>query len=82
MGVTPLVSTLVGLSLKANNNAKERVILEQVMPNLKSGIEHPEHYATVDVWYSELFSTYVRIHQITDFLIPQSVTNSQGNANS
>lgn len=82
MGVTPLVSTLVGLSLKANNNTKERVILEQVMPNLKSGIEHPEHYATVDVWYSELFSTYVRIHQITDFLIPQSVTNSKGNANS
>lgn len=82
MGVTPLVTTLAGLSLNVNNSAKERVILEQVMPNLKSGIQHPEHYATVDVWYSELFSTYVRIHQIADFLIPQSVTNSQDNANS
>lgn len=82
MGVTPLITTLVGLSLKANNNTKERVILEQVMPNLKSGIQHPEHYATVDVWYSELFSTYIRIHQITDFMPPQDVANSQGNTNS
>lgn len=82
MGVTPLVSTLVGLSLKANNNAKERAILEQVLPNLKSGIQHPEHYATVDVWYSELFSAYIRIHQITDFVISQSEANTQGNANS
>lgn len=81
MGVTPLITTLVGLSLKANNNTKERVILEQVMPNLKSGIQHPEHYAIVDVWYSELFSTYIRIHQITDVKPLQSVTNSQGNTN-
>lgn len=77
MGVTPLITTLVGLSLKSNNNAKERAILEQVMPNLKSGIQHPEHYAAVDVWYSELFSTYVRIHHITDFKLPQGVTNPQ-----
>lgn len=77
MGVDPLVSTLAGLSLKANNNAKERVILERVIPNLKSGIQHPEHYTTVDVWYSELFSTHIRIHRITDFL---SVTNLSGHA--
>ena len=76
-----MITTLVGLSLKANNNTKERVILEQVMPNLKSGIQHPEHYAIVDVWYSELFSTYIRIHQITDVKPLQSVTNSQGNTN-
>lgn len=77
MGVTPLISTLVGLSLKDNNNAKERVILEQVMPNLKDGILHPEHYTVVDVWYSELFSSYIRIHQIADFKLPQSILNSQ-----
>ena len=71
MGVTPLVSTLVGLSMKDNKNAKEKAILERVMPNLKSGIQHPEHYAAVDVWYSELFSTYIHIHQIKDFELPQ-----------
>lgn len=77
MGVTPLISTLVGLSLKENNNPKERAILERVLPNLKSGILHPEHYTTVDVWYSELFSSYIRVHQIADFKPPQHMPNSQ-----
>lgn len=71
MGVEPLVTTLVGLSMKKNNNAKEKAIFEKVKPDLLKGVEYPDHYATIDVWYSELFSTYIKIHQINDIEIPQ-----------
>lgn len=64
MEIDPLVSTLVGLSLKKNNNAKEKILLEQVKPNLKSGVRNPDHYDAVDIWYSDLFSTYIRVHRI------------------
>jgi len=67
MGVTPIVSTLIGLSLIDNNNTKEKAVLEKIVSDMKSGILHPEHFEKVDVWYSELFSTYVRVHQIPDF---------------
>lgn len=71
MGIDPLVTTLVGLSLKENHNDKEKAILEHVKPNLRNGLENPDHYETVDVWYSELFSTYIRIHNIKNFEKPQ-----------
>lgn len=72
MGIAPLVTTLAGLSLKANHNEKEKAILEKVMPNVKNAIQHPEHYDKVDVWYSDLFSTYLRIYQISDLRCPQN----------
>lgn len=67
MGIDPLLSTLIGLSIKDNNNPKEKALLEQVKPNLMNGINHPENYTTVDIWYSELFSTYIKVHKITNF---------------
>lgn len=70
MGIEPLLSTLVGLSLIDNKNAKEKAFLERIKPDLKSGINHPDHYETVDVWYSELFSTYIRLHKIGNIQRP------------
>lgn len=70
MGIDPLLSTLVGLSLKDNKNVKEKAVLAQITPNLKAGINHPDHYETVDVWYSELFSTYIKVNRISDFQLP------------
>lgn len=79
MGIEPLLSALVGLSLMDNKNAKERAILERIKPDLKSGVNHPDHYEIVDVWYSELFSTYIRLHKIGNIQRPV-ITNTPGSA--
>lgn len=70
MGIEPLLTTLADLSMNKNYNAKEKAIFEQVKPDLLKGVEHPDHYLTIDVWYSELFSTYLGIYKIKDIEIP------------
>ncbi len=75
MGIDPLMSTLVGLSLKDNKNAKDTALLQKVKPNLKQGIRNPAHYDTIDVWYSELFSHYLNLHKISDFNLPEKMSS-------
>lgn len=66
MGVTPLVTTLTNLSLLNNSlsNPKEKILFEKVKPDLKAGVEKPEHYSEIELWYSELFEQYVRVKKI------------------
>lgn len=66
MGITPLVSTLTNLSLLNNlpSGSKEKILFEKVKPDLKAGVANPEHYAGIEIWYSELFEQYVRVRKI------------------
>ena len=66
MGINPLITTLVGLSQRnnPNPNPKERILLEQVTPDLKQNIKNKDHYETVGIWYSEIFSQYIAAEKI------------------
>lgn len=66
MMVTPLTLTLASLS-KINNvhtDPKEKILFEKVYPNLKEGIKDPEHYSKIEIWYSEIFDSYLRTKKI------------------
>jgi len=37
----------------------EKTLFEQVLPDLKLNCVNPTHFCDIDVWYSELFDTYL-----------------------
>ncbi len=69
MGIDTATSILIGLSLGETTVPSQRVLLEQVLPDLKSGITNPTRFDEVDVWYSELFDQYLELYHITDMVI-------------
>ena len=69
MGIDTASSILVGLSLGETTTEGERVLFEQVLPDLKSGITNPTRFDEVDVWYSELFDKYLDLYNITDMVV-------------
>lgn len=71
MGIDPFVTTLATLSLRDNPvmNENESKLFNTILPNLKSNVDNPSHYSDVDIWYSELFDTYLKRYNITDFKI-------------
>lgn len=71
MALNPMIATLTSLSLINNKNEKERIIWETIKPNIKKSIKKPEHYIDIDVWYNELFSTYIQAYNILDVQNPQ-----------
>lgn len=69
MGITPITTVLTGLS-KLNNeqmNPKERTLIEKIYPDLKAGINEPEHYDKIEIWYSELFEKYLNVYRIKNY---------------
>ena len=69
MKINPLVSVLITRSLIDNFNPKEKQILEQLQPQLTAGVHIPNHYSKIEIWYSEIFDTYLSTRKITDFYI-------------
>lgn len=55
---------LAQLSLGASANDYERTLYARVLPNLKSNCTFPDHFCDIDIWYSELFDTYLRMYNI------------------
>lgn len=70
MGIKPIITTLSSLSLIGNSNEKDRIIWEKIKPDLKKGIKKPDHYIDVDVWYSDIFSTYINAYGIKNLKCP------------
>lgn len=70
MEIEPALKTLVGLSLKDNKNKKQVELLDNIMPSLKENVTNPEHFDNIDVWYSEIFSTYLNAYNIRDIVCP------------
>lgn len=70
MEIEPALKTLVGLSLKDNKNQKQVELLDNIMPSLIGNIANPEHFDKVDVWYSEIFGTYLNAYNIRDIVCP------------
>lgn len=50
---------LANLSLGDNMSVYEKTLFEQVLPNLKLNCVNPTRFCDIDVWYSELFDTYL-----------------------
>lgn len=69
MKISPLVSALINRSLINNYNTKEKQILEQLQPQLTAGVHSTNHYSKIEIWYSEIFDTYLSTRNITDFYI-------------
>ena len=55
---------LARLSLGATTNDYERTLYERVLPDLKSNCTFADHFCDIDIWYSELFDTYLRMNNI------------------
>ena len=67
MGISPLAATLASLSRGSSfSDPKIAALLQIVLPDLKKGTIHPDHYDQIDIWYSELFDTYLSAHKIID----------------
>lgn len=69
MGIDTAASILVGLSLGETTTEGERILFEEILPDLKSGIVNPTRFDEVDVWYSELFEQYLDLYRIADIAI-------------
>ncbi len=70
MGIGPLVRTLAALSLTSSSSDKSKVLFEKVLPDLKANASNPDHYDVIDIWYSDLFDTYLIKHGITSITPP------------
>ncbi len=68
MGISSTVLTLAALSSGPStmNDPKTKVLLQQVLPDLKSDTDQPDHFDKIDIWYSELFDAHLRAHKIVD----------------
>lgn len=68
MGITPLAMTLADLSKidNARLSSKEKTLFNKVYPDLKLGISEPSHFSKIEICYSELFDTYVKVRKIKD----------------
>lgn len=69
MGIETVTSILAGLSLGETTTDSERILFEEVLPDLKSGIDNPKRFDEVDVWYSELFNKYLDLYHIVDMVV-------------
>ena len=69
IGINPLVNTLIERSLINNNNIYQKQMLSQLQPNLKAGVHNPDHYSKIEIWYSEIFDTYLQARGIDNFCI-------------
>ena len=79
MGITPLVGVLTNLSLINNSlsNPKEKILFDKVKPDLKAGVEKPEHYSEIELWYSELFDQYIRVKKIKSSVVSEEIVNEE-----
>lgn len=71
MGINPYLATLAKLSLQDNpylNKSHERLFVD-VLPKLNKDDDNQRHYSDIDVWYSEIFDTYLEKYSITDYTI-------------
>lgn len=69
IGINPLVNTLIERSLINNNNIYQKQMLAQLQPNLKAGVHNPNNYSKIEIWYSEIFDTYLQAREIDNFCI-------------
>ena len=68
MGISSLVSALAALSIGTSTLSDPKIaqLIQTVLPNLKEGTIHPEHFDQIDIWYSDLFDRYLTAHKIRD----------------
>ena len=68
MGIDALVRTQAELSLGTTTEQDDslRILLTQVLPDLKAGTQNPELYDDVNIWYSDVFDEYLDRYNIKD----------------
>lgn len=68
MGIHALAGALAKLSGDTLSE-KEKLLYEQVLPDLTDKPKNPERFDEIDIWYSELFDLYLSKHKISDISI-------------
>lgn len=71
-GVGAYADVLAELSapaLRESEIEKEKLLYEQVLPNLTGKTKNPERFDEIDIWYAELFDRYLTKHHISDISI-------------
>ena len=68
MGINILLQELVSRSIISLPKGNEKIdaLISEVLPDMKEGICNPEHFKDIDIWFSELFDTYLRNYGIKD----------------
>lgn len=68
MGIDILLQELIFRSKSSLPTGDEKIdaLIGEVLPNLKDGVDNPEHYKEIDIWFSELFDTYLSSYGIQD----------------
>ena len=63
MGIDPLGVTLAQLSIKDNDSPN--VTINKMLHDIKNAINLiPMHYSSVEIWYSQIFDTYLSLYKI------------------
>ena len=60
---------LVSLSQDYDMSQYEKRLFNEVLPDLKLNCVNPEHFCEIDVWYSELFDTYLSSYGLVSMVV-------------
>lgn len=67
MGITPIAEVMASLaSQAADTNPSLKLLINDVLPNLKKNIANKDYYDKIDIWYSNTFDSELQMHHITD----------------
>ena len=68
MGIDSRLAALLQVSLGASilQNEKIDYLVNRLLPELRKKAERPEHFSEIDIWYSDIFETYLEEYGIRD----------------
>ena len=68
MGIDSRSAVLLRLALGSQGLQDEKLeyLINQLLPVLKDSTSNPEHFAEIDIWYSDIFDTYLQEYGIVD----------------
>lgn len=67
MGITPIAEVMASLaSPAAATNPSLKLLIDNVLPNLKKNIANEEYYEKIDIWYSSTFDSELQRYHIVD----------------
>ena len=70
MGIDSRTAVLLKLAQGSSllPNDKIEYLMNRLLPDLKKSADHPEHFSEIDIWYANIFNTYLDEYGIKDIM--------------